>query len=1501
MKKIFNLDWNLFKIRSGKNPQEYFEFLCYLLFCKKYKQIEGIIRYKNQAGIETDPITTDSDVIGWQAKFYDCTLSSKKNELKKTISTTKKKYPNITKLLFYTNQEWGQGKTVGSTSKVKSDIEKFANNNNISIEWKTESFFQSLFVLEETQEFISPFFNKDDNTFSIIEDMEKDSNQIISGVENFIKFRNEKIKLNRNYIINELETKISKNNLVTITGCSGIGKTVLIKEFYEKQILKKIPIYLIRSSALNVNEISDLFKNKFYNIVEFHQIYKTKILIIDSLEKVFDFEKEDVLKDMLNYLIKENWKIILTIQKFSLERSKNLLEKIVNINEDAIFLKQLELDNLKKLATKYNFSLPEDDKLLELITIPFYLDKFLNINSNKNINFLDFKEEIWKIKIRNIDFQGENFFLDIIYEKSKTKNFYIKSYEPLIKKFMKEGILKSDNYGIYIAHDIYEELGLKKLINRNFYESSNYMDFFEKIKEIDTKYKNFRNWLLEELELKKDKIYTFIEEIILDKDCYSLEIKDEILTVILLSEYSKDFFFNFKQKLISNNYNMLKNISCILRKKCKKIDFEISNELISLISLKPVGRGWEEFIKFIYENLQNPALEEIKWSIEIFYEWNQKNRRGISTKYSTLIALKWYKNIHKSYIEEKLENKFFNIISFGIQEVEKELTEIFSDIVSNRYKSDYFKVYYKYIIFILKNNRINLSLYKLFFNYVFEFMKIIWSIKKDLINKNNNSEIFGVNSKWNHYYMPASAIQTPISQLLLLQFHETIEFIIEFINYSINIFTEKYDCQKIILYFDNGESKEQFINNNLWKMYRGTGDENYLLSSIHMSLEKGILDYIEIYNPNIEEIENILFNLLKKSNSASITAVVASIVMAYPNKTFTTAKVLFKTKELFKYDKIRLLDEQTAAMLSNFRGLNDKNKIFLEERQQSCKKEHRTETLLTLILSYQLVYEKEIQKEIHSILDSYYNSLGNDTFKLQLKCYDSRLIELKFVGEKNGKYIYSCTLKHSEEDQDAIKQHNQKIDSEIELYYLDLKHWARNRLNGNINQNYSEYNDFSKIKTDLNNLISKNCSIKNPTAKKMNKSTIIFVYCVLIKDYFNLLTDLEKKEYKNILLEIVDAYLSNTNSYTPQEEIKEIMGILLDLIEKYPNEENLINLKILLCLVHEKEYGHLKNSIKCINIIKSFSEENDCSYRRLLILNYLLFKSQYKNDDNLLNFEYKNKLNNDDIDFKKMKPEYLIIPLKLLSGNIRFNEDKELVKSIIYHCLNISINSNNYNIVKYNFTALFTDLIKNNLQDSITDYLNPFLNEFFNLEIIDKILNYIITIFIDNKDQQKFWEIWHFFKEPIVKFSMQKKTEYTDKLIKNYLFSDFDSNFQKTYSLELTLLIENNNIFFKEISKKLKGFSSTLYSILLLIYNYDLYIEEGIYWISDIIEEKVILNKSEKEDIIFLLETYMKKFIDSKNNQFRKDRRLETVTLKILDFLEENDSQLFHNLRIKMR
>ncbi|MDP0477268.1 hypothetical protein, partial [Escherichia coli] len=90
--------------------------------------------YKNQSGIETNPITKDNDVIGWQAKFYETKLSDNKSDLIEMIVKSKKAYPGLNKIIFYTNQEWGQGRK----NNVLED-EKVADNNSKDSEKNNDS------------------------------------------------------------------------------------------------------------------------------------------------------------------------------------------------------------------------------------------------------------------------------------------------------------------------------------------------------------------------------------------------------------------------------------------------------------------------------------------------------------------------------------------------------------------------------------------------------------------------------------------------------------------------------------------------------------------------------------------------------------------------------------------------------------------------------------------------------------------------------------------------------------------------------------------------------------------------------------------------------------------------------------------------------------------------------------------------------------------------------------------------------------------------------------------------------------------------------------------------------------------------------------------------------------------------------------------------------------------------------------------------------------------
>ena len=154
---VADINWNSFKAKFNNGEQSAFEWLCYLLFCKEFGRDTGISRFKNHAGIETDPIEKDGQVIGWQAKFYNTGLPEHKQDFIHSIDTTKTRHPGVNKIIFYTNQEFGQD-AKKTDPQYKTDIENHAKSKSVEIEWKTASYFESPFVCEQNFSIAQHFF-----------------------------------------------------------------------------------------------------------------------------------------------------------------------------------------------------------------------------------------------------------------------------------------------------------------------------------------------------------------------------------------------------------------------------------------------------------------------------------------------------------------------------------------------------------------------------------------------------------------------------------------------------------------------------------------------------------------------------------------------------------------------------------------------------------------------------------------------------------------------------------------------------------------------------------------------------------------------------------------------------------------------------------------------------------------------------------------------------------------------------------------------------------------------------------------------------------------------------------------------------------------------------------------------------------------------------------------------------------------------------------------------
>ena len=213
-----------------------------MLFCQEFDKPAGIFRYKNQSGIETNSITTDGEIIGWLAKFYGTKLSDNKPELSGMIAKSKRDYPDLNKIIFYTNQEWGQGKK-GGDPKVKKEVEQKAKESGVEIVWRTASFFESPLVTIENEKIAKHFFAPDKSIFDLLEEKQRHTENMLMEIQTNIGFKGKSIEIDRGELLERLLENLNEKQILVVSGVGGVGKTAVIKKLHEN--VKDSKFYLM--------------------------------------------------------------------------------------------------------------------------------------------------------------------------------------------------------------------------------------------------------------------------------------------------------------------------------------------------------------------------------------------------------------------------------------------------------------------------------------------------------------------------------------------------------------------------------------------------------------------------------------------------------------------------------------------------------------------------------------------------------------------------------------------------------------------------------------------------------------------------------------------------------------------------------------------------------------------------------------------------------------------------------------------------------------------------------------------------------------------------------------------------------------------------------------------------------------------------------------------------------------------------------------------------------
>ncbi len=1567
---ITGLNWNIFKTKFHQRERTAFESLAYMLFCYEHKIRIGIFRFKNQTGIETEPIEYNGEMIGFHAKYFDTKLSENKDDIIDSLRKAKAKNPRLNKILIYTNQEHSESR--GKTTKKPAymvAIEDAADNLKIDIDWRVNSHMEKQLADTENGYLYGWFFETGEGIVNFLASLSAHGETILFSVHTDIQFSGKQIKVDRSSLAPLLMA--SQEQVVILSGDGGSGKTALIKECWSKTS----PFYVLKAAEFNRPSVALLLQDFGHfglnDFIAAHNEEVKRTFVIDSAEKLADLENQDMFIEFLSTLIANQWKVIFTTRNSYLDDLRFQMLEVYRLPFQTISLENLTDKELEQLSVTYQFKLPEDPRLHSLIKNLFYLQAYLSQYDalNDEADYTKFRDLLWqkriqhsKVKRNNIHLYREKCFLDIARIRCDSGNFFLANLPctgEVLSLLAQDEIIKYDNSqnGYFITHDIYEEWALEKLIEKEFALFSSCGDFFLNLGSALAMRRAFRSWLSSKLLQMDPAIQMFIENSFAHSSIPGFW-KDELLVSILLSDHCIWFFDLFEAKLLENEKYYLKLIIFLLRTACKEVDPTLqklmqaksSHVNPAFVFTKPKGRGWEAVINFLHKHIINVSKENLDVILPLLKDWLNLKPKGPTARLAGLFALHFYKDaeVNKSaHYRSETKKQLLGVVLGAARELKNELREITESLLADKYSRN--SAFDSLRDKVLGDNNDSLPFIVTLPELTIRLADLTWYEPKDERHRFRGGigveKYYEIRDDVHLDYHPPSALQTPMYYLLHVAFPQTIQFILNFTNrataaYALSDYGDT--LEEVDIEVDGAKSK-QFISLSLWCMYRGSGSPitPYLLQSIHMALEKKLLEMVK--NTDGKNLSDWMKYLLKNSRSASISAVVTSVVLAYPNKLFEVALILFRQYAFFWYDNHRLSRESEAqSMYSICRGMNSQYKEFEDERMATCDQPHRKKTLENLALELQFfrtgeVTEEEVyqrQDAILGIVDDMYASLEGEDPELEknkkLRLFLARIDSRKMsptVEHKDGNSIIHFNpelapdlLQFSEE---GTKQYHDKF------RYTPLKMWSISKFDKQYESgSHPQYEgNPQNVLNDTKQLIEQ-LNKGNAEFFLFNGAIPAFTCAALLKNHSSDLSKDDLKSCRDIILQFALRPLQEGYDYQISDGVEVAISTLPYLYTLFPKERIDYNIILLFILFDDYPIGEYKRvcdyAVEAIRY-KLFSVAP--THTKAILLGYLDFKPQLdkamdprkmhqqqvsriqvvqkfaKTKANTLAVIKGTKAYYKNINFDKLSIDVVDTFFQSIPDDTEEPIHLDFLRKTLGKFSRYLLIENRYDKnekvdprLRSRFLRKYVRFLLHRQPDSIEEWLKPFVNPFHATENMASFISDVVSEQDRLLHYNQFWKIWYSLYPYIKKTVQGDPNRHLNSIIHNYLLAWpwWNDNAKEWHTLK-----PNDSAFFKKVCEEMGSHPTVLYSISKLLNEVGTpYLNEGIYWIADMISNyRSLAGEEVHPNTIYYLNLIARRFVYVNRTKIKANRMLRTKVLVLLDYLFVNGSVSGYLLR----
>ena len=977
---------------------------------------------------------------------------------------------------------------------------------------------------------------------------------------------------------------------MVIHGEGGCGKTAILHEFLERH-KDEYPVYYRKASVFNVQTLAQVFhQGNLYTMDNFKDAYKDsqrKYFVIDSAEHFEAMTDETILPSLIRMLLEEGWCIIFTVRNLFLSDLLNFLSlslKLENVPTESVEL--LTEQELMAIARKYGIKLPAEINLRDRLRNLFYLNLYTQYYDeiNGQLDERTFLQFVWEKKIRGKDkrtgYIRENEFEAFVEEKVRSGQVFLSPNKHVSKEFyslIEDEVIALDPVnGLFITHDIFEEWGLYRFIEQSWQNKDSIVEFFTELGDTRAVRRSFRLWL-------KDKVKDDVEAI---KPLAQVGLlgkmpglwKDDVLCALLSSDKAQLLLADVEDRILSNTDGYGDKVIWLLRVGCQYVREVVRLKDFYWPICVPIGSGWGYIIDLIYRNREIVNLNP--W-LPLFLDWTKSNYKTETTRKAGLMMLEYYRDTFKNYrYQDGVKKQVCKIINNAAWSIKEELKVLLEQCMVEELCDDL-------PLFVLRENAEALNIHMALPDVVAELCLFYWKEKKDkkFYHPIYRGDSFGIDEdRAASRYFPPGASQTPTFTLLLANEKVAVDFIIRLMNEcgehyahsGINKFCEKVDIKD-----NDGVKNWQWHSTALWGMYRGMDTSPYTLQAVHMALEQYLLNLSK--DEKYEQCEQVMKRLLYECHSSSVSAVVASLVLAYPHKYWREALVLFRTIEFIEIDNQRALNENS---MESFYGIGyTLNPDVTKERWETCKQDFRKSTLENLCLNYQIFgNQKELDEEqgmalirtIYGILDEHRKLLSGDREKSQelleilLSRMDRRRLKIKEQKKVEGGYQIEFDTELGEEAKKLSEEASaDQLDS---CKYIGLLNWAMAKMKGDKLPHQTYGDDFEKALSDAQALQKE---LQNGRKAFITDSYVTtWVAPCLLKYYYGQLSTKALKWCKDIIDHKLNdfKYLADAMDGTPA-----CILVIPQLIKLFPKEKNRYFELLLRCLL-APNYGNNMSS-----------------------------------------------------------------------------------------------------------------------------------------------------------------------------------------------------------------------------------------------------------------------------------------------------------------------------------